>query len=139
MTSLRLIAEVLGLGHVARFLDKRSEITVREDNDKAYLFKITDVTASQNDLNWHHHNEADVSALRLQFSAEQAKTHGSLIFLTVFNIWQRCEITEFLKVDGLSALCLFGPVNPSVSCGVAVRLYEGSENQRVIGQCLELV
>ena len=66
-------------------------------------------------------------------------THGSLIFLTVFNIWQRFEITEFLKVDGPSALCLFGPVDPSVCCGVTVRLYEGSENQRVIGQCLELV
>jgi hypothetical protein len=37
------------------------------------------------------------------------KAHGSLIFSTVFNIWQVCVITEFLKVDGPSALCLFGP------------------------------
>jgi hypothetical protein len=34
---------------------------------------------------------------------------------------------------------LFGVLDPSMYCGVAVRLYEGSENQRVIGQCLELV
>jgi len=66
-------------------------------------------------------------------------TYGSLIFSRVFNIWQRFEITQFLKADGPSALCLFGPVDPSVCCGVTVRLYEGSENQRVIGQCLELV
>ena len=66
-------------------------------------------------------------------------THGSLIFSTVFYIWQRLEITECLKVDDPSALCLFGAMDPSVCCGVAVRLYEGSENQRVIGQCLELV
>lgn len=66
-------------------------------------------------------------------------THGSLIFSTVFNIWQRFEITEFLKVDGPSALWFLGPVDQSMCCGVTVRLYEGSENQRVIGQCLELV
>jgi hypothetical protein len=61
-------------------------------------------------------------------------------FLTVFNIiWQRFEITKFLKVDGPSALWFLGPVDQSMSCGVPVRLYEGSENQRVIGQCLELV
>jgi hypothetical protein len=60
-------------------------------------------------------------------------------FLTVFNIWQIFEITEFLKVDRPSALGLFGALDPSVYCGVAIRLYEGSENQRVIGQCLELV
>ena len=46
---------------------------------------------------------------------------GSLIFLTVFNICQRFEITEFLKADGLSALCLFGPVDPSVCGSVTVR------------------
>ena len=66
-------------------------------------------------------------------------TYGSLIFSTVFNIWQIFEITEFVKVDSPSALCLFGALDPSVYCGVAVRLYEDSENQRVIGQCLELV
>jgi hypothetical protein len=66
-------------------------------------------------------------------------THGSLIFSTVFNICQMFEITEFLKVDSPSALCLLGALDPSVYCGVAVRLYEGSENQRVIWQCLELV
>jgi hypothetical protein len=66
-------------------------------------------------------------------------THGSLIFLTVFNIWQVCEITEGFKVDGPSALGLFGALDSSVCCGVAVRLYEDSKNQRVIGQCLELV
>jgi hypothetical protein len=66
-------------------------------------------------------------------------THGSLIFSTVFNICQVYEITEFLKVYGPSALCLFGALDSSVCCGVAVRLYEDSKNQRVIGQCLELV
>jgi len=69
----------------------------------------------------------------------ELQSYGSLIFSRVFNIWQRFEITQFLKADGPSALCLFGPVDPSVCCGVTVRLYEGSENQRVIGQCLELV
>jgi transposase len=63
----------------------------------------------------------------------------TLIFSMVFNIWQLCEITEFWKVDSPSALGLFGALDPSVYCGVAVRLYEGSENQRIIGQCLELV
>jgi 5-methylcytosine-specific restriction protein B len=48
-------------------------------------------------------------------------------FSTVFSIWQVCEITEFLKVDGPSALCLFGALDSSVCCGVAVRLYEGSQ------------
>ena len=69
----------------------------------------------------------------------QLTAHGSLIFLTVFNIWQEFEFTEFFKVDGPSALCLFGPIDPSGCCGVTIRLYEGSENQRVIGQCLERV
>jgi hypothetical protein len=66
-------------------------------------------------------------------------SYGSLILSTAFNIWQVCEITEFLKVDGPSALGLFGALDSSVCCGVAVRLYEDSKNQRVIGQCLELV
>ena len=48
------------------------------------------------------------------------KPHGSLIFLIVFNIGQRFGITAFLKVEGLSALGLFGPVDPSVCCGVTV-------------------
>jgi hypothetical protein len=77
------------------------------------------------------HHPKDVS--------QQLYPYGSLIFSTVFNIWQICEITEFLKVDSPSALYLFGALDPSVYCGVAVRLYEDSENQRVIGQCLELV
>jgi hypothetical protein len=73
------------------------------------------------------------------FSIFRTKTHGSLIFLRVFNIWQRFEITEFLKIDDPSTHRLFGPMGPSVCCGVIVGLYEGSENQQVIGQCSELV
>jgi hypothetical protein len=69
----------------------------------------------------------------------QVRAHGSLIFSTVFNIYQEFEFTEFFKVDDPSALCLFGPIDSSGCCGVTIRLYEGSKNQRVIGQCLERV
>ena len=51
-------------------------------------------------------------------------TQGSLVLSMVFNIWHVCETTEFLKVDGASALGLFGALDSSVCCEGTVKLYE---------------
>jgi hypothetical protein len=87
---------------------------------------------------FHPPCEPDPIKLVNRFRREVELTVRSF-FRRFSTFWQRFEITEFLKVDGPSALCLSGAMDSSVCCGVAVRLYEGSENQRVIGQCLELV